>query len=448
MRNNMEKKMKFVSARLRRFTAVLAASTGLLVGFGVVASPAMAAKKQKEESAPKANYSKEFIAVYKPLEALSKAETPDAPALRAGIEKMLAVVSTDDDKLVAGSIMNTIGSDIGDVKLQRKGLGLVLESNRFGADKVGVYNFAAGQLAYSDEDYVAARGYFVKAYEAGYDKADVVSIISEASVQAGNFAEGFDFLRAEIAKRAANGQTPPKDWISRGLTNAYNNEKAGDAVDFSVMLAKYYPSETSWRDAINIQRNLLVYENPEMLDLMRLGYLNNTLNTQRDYIDYADAADVLRLPGEVKTLLDKGIAAGFVNTKEVVIGEAMRSAQTRIAADKADLAAIEAQALSPSSKLNLSVSTADGFLGYNMADKAEAIYKVALGKAGVNADLVNTRIGIAQVKQGKYADASATFAKVGGKRAYIGKLWKVYAEMKANPVPAPAAAAASEPAAK
>ena len=47
--------------------------------------------------------------------------------------------------------------------------------------------------------------------------------------------------------------------------------------------------------------------------------------------------------------------------------------------------------------------------------------------------LVLTRQGIAQVQQGKHADAQATFAKVTGVRQPIANLWGLYAAQKASP---------------
>ena len=58
---------------------------------------------------------------------------------------------------------------------------------------------------------------------------------------------------------------------------------------------------------------------------------------------------------------------------------------------------------------------------------------MALAKGGIDAekDRVMTRLGIAQIDEGKYAEAKATLAKVGGPRAAIAQLWAIYADQKA-----------------
>ena len=84
---------------------------------------------------------------------------------------------------------------------------------------------------------------------------------------------------------------------------------------------------------------------------------------------------------------------------------------------------------------------ADAFLSYGDAAKAESLYAIALNKSGVDANRVLTRLGIAQVDQGKSAEALATLAKVQGPRKPIAQLWSAYASQKSGAGAAPVAAA-------
>jgi hypothetical protein len=78
------------------------------------------------------------------------------------------------------------------------------------------------------------------------------------------------------------------------------------------------------------------------------------------------------------------------------------------------------------------MGTADAFLSYDQPAEAEALYTIALTKPGVDAGRALTRLGIAQVDQGKAAEAQATFAKVTGPRKPIADLWSIYAAQKAK----------------
>ena len=61
-----------------------------------------------------------------------------------------------------------------------------------------------------------------------------------------------------------------------------------------------------------------------------------------------------------------------------------------------------------------------------------------MGKPGAETDRLLTRLGIAQLDLGNLAGAQATFARVGGARKYIARLWEIYVAQKAAP-PTPAA---------
>jgi hypothetical protein len=70
---------------------------------------------------------------------------------------------------------------------------------------------------------------------------------------------------------------------------------------------------------------------------------------------------------------------------------------------------------------------ADVFLSYEMYPQAEQLYTLALAKPGVDAGLTKLRLGIAQLGQGKAAEAQASFAGVDGKLKPIARLWAAYA---------------------
>ena len=78
--------------------------------------------------------------------------------------------------------------------------------------------------------------------------------------------------------------------------------------------------------------------------------------------------------------------------------------------------------------LKIAKATGDAWLSFDEYDKAAAMYQLALTKGGVDADLVNTRLGIALAKKGDKAGAKAAFAKVGGARASTARLWTIYVD--------------------
>ena len=198
------------------------------------------------------------------------------------------------------------------------------------------------------------------------------------------------------------------------------------------MYAQNYPSKTSWGDAIAIQRNLLNYEGQELLDIMRLADRTGALRFERDYAEYITAADPRRLPGETQRIIDAGIAAGLLKRNDVFVNEARTIASGRVKADLADLPGLERDARASGATAATAMAAGDAFLSYQQPAKAEEFYTAALGRPGVDTARVLTRLGIAQLDQGKTTEAEATFAKVEGARQAIARLWGIYAKQKAG----------------
>ena len=189
-------------------------------------------------------------------------------------------------------------------------------------------------------------------------------------------------------------------------------------------LVTAYPTETNWRDTLVVYRDGVTLSDQENLDLMRLMRQVGALKSERDYGEYIDAADPRRLPGEVVAVIDEASANGVSGSS--YLSQQKTAAQGNISADKAGLAGAERDARASSTGKTAAV-TAEAYLGYGDYAKAADLYSVALEKGGVDADEVNTRMGIAKMKVGDNAAAKAAFEAVqGGARKQIAGLWLAY----------------------
>ncbi len=435
------------AARAKRggsqFALAIALAAGATLGVTALEAPAFAAKKDKkskETEAPKANYSKGFVAAYSPINDLYQAEPKDNAAIIAGIPGMVAAVETPDDRFAAGNLLYSFGRATSDRALQRKGVDMMLESGKVPAEALGDYNFLAGQLAYQDKDWETSRTHLKAAIDTGYSSSDPQAIISETYFSQDKFAEGLEYLAAEINKRVLAGKDVDQAWLQRGIAISYKNGFAESAGAFARMNAKMFPSRDSWGDAIAIERNFNDFDSQETLDMMRLAKRTGSMRNERDYVDYIEVADARRLPGEVNSAVEQGLAAGLLNTSDVFVAESRSTAKARLNADQAELPALERDARKPTATAVTATAAGDAFLSYGKAAQAEEMYMIALTKAGADMPRVMTRLGIAQVDQGKIEEAKATFAKVTGNRAPIAKLWAVYADQKAADAPAETAA--------
>ncbi len=400
-------------------------------------------KKDKKKKADKPDYTQEFVAAYGPVDAALKAEGAHAAALKPQIMALVPLAQTPDDKNALGGMMFNAAVGSQDQALQLQGMELMLGSGKVELDRLPRFNFIAYQLANAQNDFSKARNYLQQAINLNYtsenvSSADLQILMAENFFSAEQNLEGLAFLDDAVKARKASGAEVPDRWYRRGIQIAYNNEITPQVYDFVLAWIGDYPSPENWKDAVNLTRNLNEFENQQLLDLFRLSRKVNALKDAADYDYYVEAADARRLPKEVKEVIEAGYASGDVSRDNSFLTESLETANGRIASDRAELPALEADARKGTAALRTVTAAASAFLSYGEYGKAIEFYTKALSMPGVDAGEAMTRLGIAQAGQGDFAAARETFAKVEGVRAPIAKLWTAYAESQS-----PAASAQS-----
>lgn len=418
---------------------LLAAALMAGAAAGIAAPAAAADKKAKEAAAPtapKITPSKGFmpaaIAAQKAVEAAKTDPATNGAAAKAALDAAFAAATTADDKFFAGQMAVQLGGATKDVALQRKGLQALVEANKVPAE-LGRYNYYLASLAYEGKDYAAAQAAAQAALKAGYNADDLYPLIAETYFAQNQAAAGLAQLKQAVAAKRAAGQTVPEAWIRRAVAVAYKSKLQAEAADWSITELELYPTPTNWLGTTQLVRLVGNYTPNETIDLFRLMWRSGAFDTDpklvgNEYKEYIEAADPRRLPGEVVAIVDKARGAGML--KEQWATDARALAAGRIAGDKASLGAAATKANSSANWLD-AASIGDAYLNYGDAAKAEALYKTALGKSGVDKDRVLTRLGIVQYDQGKYAEAKASFSQVGGVRAPIARLWLMLVKSKA-----------------
>ena len=418
----------------------IALALGTVVGGTLVSvEPAHAQKKPKQQSA-KITPSKGFLAAAAPAQqAIEKAQPSEAAAVadaRAKLDQAFAVIENQDDRYMAGSFAVGLGGKIQDNALQQKGVAAMLESGKADAETRPKLLTAAGQLAYQSKDYAGAQQYLQQAVDAGVSDGEVMALLGEAYIANNQLDQGLGVLKSAIDKSKASGQLAGESWYKRGIGAAYNAKNLNQAAEFGALLIRDYPTPENVGVAATVVRSLGGFASQETLDLMRLMGRTNSYAEERDYIEYIEAADPRRHPGEVVKVIDAGVAAGKLRAADPFVADAKTQTSGRLSADRAALAGYEADARKASATEATVSGAADALLSYGEAGKAEELYAIALNKPGVDQARALNRMGIAQVDQGKYAEAQQTFAKITGKRQPIAKLWSAYAASKASPAAA------------
>jgi tetratricopeptide (TPR) repeat protein len=354
-------------------------------------------------------------------------------AEKAQLDSAFTAAGNADDRFMAGNLAVTLGGLAQDEAIQRRGVLAMIESGKADPAQIPQFQFYAGQFSYELKDYAAARTQLQTAISSGFQGNDVGALLAEAYMADNMIPEGLAKLLEAIAYRATTPTPAPVNWYRRGLGAAYKAKLLPQAADFSMALVKAYPTTENWSGAITVVREIGKYPAQETLDLMRLMGRTSSYAEERDYIEYIQAADPRRLPGEAIKVLDAGIAAGKLRPADSFVSDARTIAAGRVAADRASLPGLEREARGSNATGATVIGAADAFLSYDQPAKAEELYTIALAKSGVDLDRTLTRLGISQLDQGKFAEAQANFNKVGGVRKPLAQLWAIYAAQKMAP---------------
>lgn len=411
-------------------TSLSRLALGASLAFGAIAmtaAPALAQKKkeEKEKAAAAPNYKlgKEFRAAVGPAQAAIKAGNfPDAEAKLTAAD---ALAVAPDEKYIAGAVRLELALASKNPAMQAKAIDGMIASGSAPAADLPRLNFFAGRFAYDGGDYPTAIARLDVAQKGGYAATDVNLLLAEAYFKSNQNPLGFAAIERAIAAETAAGKKPPENWYSRAASVAYKAKQNTEVAKWTREQVKAYPTGENWRSALVTYRDSARLEGQLALDLFRLMRQTKSLKGERDYFEYAALASDRALPGEAKATIEQGYLSEPALKSSRAVSETLAVANGKIAADKASLAASEKQA-SGAAGGRTAKGTADGYLGYGDDAKAIAMYRLALQKGGVDADEVNTRLGIALARSGQKEEARKAFAAVTGPRAEIAKFWTLY----------------------
>ncbi len=423
-----------------RFVTPVALALTLALAGGAVSVPAFAAKKEeKKGGAPKLNVSPDVVKALQT--AQQAAEKQDFAAAKAALADADSKAKSNDDKYQIGAIKLNTSIAGKDAAMQSEALTQMLDSGLTPPEQAGQFNAVAADQALQAKNYDLAITRAQAAAQAGY-KPEAVNVTlaqayfgkagtANASVepQRGLNQQGLAALKAAAdATRASGGQVPAQ-WYQIGVSRAAT-AKLPEVTEWAKMAYQAAPSGENLRTLIRLfqQANPNI-SNRENLDVLRLMATSGGLVVAQDYLEYAEMASKTGIYGEVKSAIDAGRGKGVLNASQG--GDLYQPAVSKIAGDKGSLGTAEADARKAANG-KIAAATADAYLGYGDYAKAAAMFELAKQKGGVDADEINTRMGIAKALGGDNASAKAAFQSVqAGSRKQIADLWLTYLATKA-----------------
>lgn len=396
--------------------AIFAATAAVPASAQAPAAPAAKAPTVKPSS-------KALKAIIDLQATVKKGDFANVPAKVAAAQ---AVATTKDDRYLIAALQLEAAAKSNDLTAGAAAADAVAASG--GADQAAlatIYSGLAGSF-YNAKQYDRAAAAYARALTYNPNDLKTAELLAESQVSAGHKAEAAASFQRAIQIQKSAGQKIDEALLKRAVGVAYDAQSPM-AVDLARQWAASYPSADSWRNSIAIYRNI---ERPDVegtLDLLRLMQATNAMTSSGDYALFARSAADQNNYNEAQAVLDAGIAAKVVNPASPDLRDLVVGLKTKPKATAADLAEATKAAVNGMALLRI------GDRYYAMGDYAKAVelYRMSMGKPGVDAAVANLHIGMALARAGDKAGATAALNAVTGPRADIAKFWLTYVNQRA-----------------
>ena len=399
-----------------KFVSSLALAAALVAG---AAAPA-AAQNKADQAAPAAerkyDLSKEARKAIGELQKALNEKSADFPQKLAAAE---AVAKNSDDKYVIAKFKLQRAIQDGDQARQNDAVREILASG--GADAAEssqLREYLAGKAIQSG-DFAQAERFYSERIAANPNDLDSVVNLARAKIELKKHGEGLELLQRAIALSKAAGSNPDEAWYRNALQIAHQQNNSALAVQLAQEVLQRYPSKENFGNLLAISGPIIAKDEQAYVDLLRLMQVSGTIKDAGEYLRLAEYMEYARNWGEAKGVLDAAAKAGMSSPQHSAL---LSRVSAKMAEDRAALPTVEPKARSAADG-KLAASLAEIYAGYGDYAKAAELFRLALQKGGVDANLVNTRLGIAHAKAGQRAEAEAALKAVTGTRTAVANLW-------------------------
>lgn len=390
-------------------------------GIGSVFSPAIAAEREevgtvRPELGPPLQEAQRLIRERKFGEALERLRATDAIPGKTPFE--IAVV--EQTRLIAAIAA-------GDPATAAKSYA-ALPADRIAPRQRLELMRAIGGSYYRTKDYGAAATWFARYVKDGGDDAATRDLHPLAVYLSGDYKAARMLAAARIAEAGRSGGRASE---SLYRVVADSSLKLGDLAAYDAAMERLvatYPSPRIWAQVIDRVAARPSLSDRLAIDVLRLKVAVGVAETA-DYVALVEHALAMGLPGEARSAVESGFAAGKLG-----VGEgAARHARLRVAAakaaedDRADLASADAAARAGRDGIAL-VNAGMNRLGHGDASGAVALIEEGIGRGGLSRpDEAALHLGVACVGAGRTEKAVAAFKSiaVSGRdgAAVLARLW-------------------------
>jgi hypothetical protein len=405
----------------------LALAVALVLGGAMVVAAPAEAKKKPEAAQPAAKgptLTKEERAALLPVQTAITAK--DWATAQAAMPAASAAITSPGGRYAIGRFQLEIGVGTNNIALQSQGLENLLASGQVEADQLPIIYRNQAVLANNAGDKAKAEAGYAKVVELTPNDPEALINLAQIKSELKKPAEAVQLISRAIDMQRAAGQPVKESWYKYALKLAFDGRSNPALREASQKLSRdlvtAYPTKENWRDSVLIFRDTNNLDAAADLDVLRFMRASGSLAGERDWYDLVDGLYKAGNYAEAKAVLDDGTAKRMIDPKKAAFAELIRLTTARMAGDRASLGGEESKAMAAATGAS-ALKIGDAFYGYGENAKAIALYRAALTKGGVDANLVNTRLAMALLASGDRAGAEAAFRSLTGPRQNLGAFW-------------------------
>ncbi len=354
-------------------------------------------------------------------DAVTKSDFASVPAKVAAAQ---AVATTKDDRYLIGQLQLKAALAEKNDAATAAAIDTLASSGYLEPSKTSQLYLGLGGTFFNNKQYPQAAAAYQKALALDPNNTEAGSLLGESLFAQGQKAEAAAAFQRAIQVRVAAGQKPEEGLVKRAVAVAYD-AKSPAAIELARQWVSAYPSAGSWSDAIAIYTNLNHPDVEGTLDLLRLMQVTGALNTGGEYAQYARAAAEQYNFNEAQVAFDAGVAAKLIDPSKPEYSD-LNGLKAKPKATAADLEEATKTAQSGMALLRIG----DRYCAMGNYAKAVELYKMSMGKPGVDAAVANLHTGMALARAGDKAGATSALNAVTGPRADIAKFWLTYLNQK------------------
>ncbi len=395
----------------------------LLLGGAVVAAQRGAAQQPLSPAQPSVRQlalSKEERAALAPLQAAVAAR--DWAVAATALPAALAGARGTDARYIVARLQLQMALDTQNIALQSQAIDALVATG--GVASVDLPPLLQNQaaLAAGNGKYEKAEAIYTRLLELDPNNVEALRDLAKIKVDLRKPGEAVTLLDRAIAVREAVGQRAPESWYIFALRLAVDGKMTAQAGKLGRELATAYPTAENWRDVALAYFDLNRPGDPASLDVWRLMRAAGALAGERDFLQFAQAANSAGLAAEAKAVLDEGVARKMVDPAKTMFKELLAASSKKAAAERAGLGGRQTAAMAASAGA-MALSAGDAFFGYGNYTTAATLYGAAIQKGGVDGAVANIRLGAALALAGRRPEAEATFRSVIGPGSDLAALW-------------------------